>query len=98
MNKLTIAATGAVALCLAANTVFAATPKAASAPAASKSADVTGKIRSVDVVNNVVTLESGVFYQIPAAVKLDGFKAGDQVTISLAPNETHEAKAITKAN
>jgi hypothetical protein len=94
MKKLTMTG-GAVAICLVASMASAATPKAA-APAAAKSADVTGKIRSVDVVNDVVTLESGVFYQLPAAIKLDGFKAGDQVTISPAPNETHEAKSITK--
>jgi Cu/Ag efflux protein CusF len=99
MNKLTVAAGWAAAVLMAANMAWAA-PKPADAAGPSKSANVTGKIQSVDVVNEVVTLDSGKYYMIPPAIKLDGFKAGDQVTISVDKdaqgNGTNRANALTK--
>jgi hypothetical protein len=64
--------------------------------------EVTGKIHSVDVVNDVVTLESGKYYLIPPAIKPDGLKAGDQVTMSVdndqQGNGTNRAETLTKTN
>ncbi len=101
MNKLTVATSWGVAVFMAATMAWAA-PKPADAAGASKSSNVTGKIQSVDVVNDVVTLDSGKYYMIPPAIKLDGFKAGDQVTLSVDKdpqgNGTNRANAITKAN
>jgi Cu/Ag efflux protein CusF len=99
MNKLTVATSWAVAAFMTANMAWAA-PKPAEATGASKSSNVTGKILSVDVVNEVVTLEGGKYYMIPPAIKLDGFKAGDQVTISVDKdsegNGTNRANALNK--
>jgi Cu/Ag efflux protein CusF len=101
MNKLTVATSWAMAVLMVTNMAWAA-PKSADATGVSKASDVTGKIHSIDIVNEVVTLESGKYYMIPPAIKLDGFKAGDQITISVDKdsqgNGTNRANALTKTN
>ena len=45
-------------------------------------ADATGKIKSLDMTKDVVTLDSGSSYMVPKSVKLSNFKVGEKVTVS----------------
>jgi Cu/Ag efflux protein CusF len=45
-------------------------------------ADATGKIKSLDMSKDVVTLDNGSSYMAPKTVKLSDFKVGQKVTVS----------------
>ncbi len=45
-------------------------------------ADATGKIKSLDMTKDMVTLDNGSSYMAPKSVKLSDFKAGQRVTVS----------------
>lgn len=45
-------------------------------------ADATGKIKSLDMTKDMVTLDSGASYMAPKSVKLSNFKVGEKVTVS----------------
>jgi Cu/Ag efflux protein CusF len=45
-------------------------------------ADATGKIKSLDMTKDMVTLDSGSSYMAPKSVKLSNFKVGEKVTVS----------------
>jgi Cu/Ag efflux protein CusF len=45
-------------------------------------ADATGKIKSLDMTKDVVTLDNGSSYMAPKTVKLSDFKVGQKVTVS----------------
>jgi Cu/Ag efflux protein CusF len=45
-------------------------------------ADATGKIKSLDMTKDMVTLDSGSSYMAPKSVKLSDFKVGQKVTVS----------------
>ena len=45
-------------------------------------ADATGKIKSVDMTKDMVTLDNGSSYMAPKSVKLSDFKVGQKVTVS----------------
>lgn len=68
-NKLKLATGWGLAVFLAATTAWA------------QSANVTGKVHTVDIVNRSVTLADGRYYLFPLEIKLEDLKEGDQVTI-----------------
>jgi Cu/Ag efflux protein CusF len=45
-------------------------------------ADATGKIKSLDMTKDMVTLDSGSSYMAPKGMKLSNFKVGEKVTVS----------------
>jgi Cu/Ag efflux protein CusF len=45
-------------------------------------ADATGKIKSIDAVKDIVTLDNGATYAAPSTVKLANFKVGQKVTVN----------------
>jgi len=45
-------------------------------------ANATGKIKSLDMTKDMVTLDSGSSYMAPKGVKLSSFKVGERVTVS----------------
>ena len=45
-------------------------------------AGATGKIKSLDMTKNMVTLDNGSSYLAPKTVKLSDFKVGEKVTVS----------------
>jgi Cu/Ag efflux protein CusF len=45
-------------------------------------ADATGKIKSIDTVKDMVTLDDGSSYVAPSAVKLSEFKVGEKVDVT----------------
>ncbi|HEY6521864.1 MAG TPA: DUF1344 domain-containing protein [Roseiarcus sp.] len=47
-------------------------------------ADATGKIKSLDMTKDIVTLDNGSNYMAPKSVKLSAFKVGEKVTVSYA--------------
>jgi Cu/Ag efflux protein CusF len=47
-------------------------------------ADATGKIKSLDMNKDRVTLDNGSSYMAPKTVKLSDFKIGEKVTVSYA--------------
>ena len=72
----------------AATTAFAAEP----------THKVTGKIRSVDVMSHVITLENGSTYKVARGVNIKRMKAGETVTMTTSKfGGTLEASAITPA-
>ena len=78
----------AAAILGAATTAFAAepTPKA------------TGKIKSIDVMRHVITLEDGSTYKVARGVNIKRVKAGEKVTVTTSKfGGTVEASAITPA-
>jgi hypothetical protein len=101
MNKPVFVTGWVVAVVMATSLAWAAAaPKPSAATGTTKPTEVTGKIRSVDVVNEVVKLEDGQFYLVPPSIKLDGLKAGDQVTLSGDKDQYGrlEVKTLTKTN
>jgi Cu/Ag efflux protein CusF len=44
-------------------------------------ADATGKIKSLDMTKDMVTLDNGSSYTAPKNVKLSDFKVGEKVTV-----------------
>ena len=58
----------------------------------------TGKIRSVDLMQHVVTLENGSTYKAARGVNIRGLKAGERVTLTYSGfGGTIEASAIAPA-
>jgi hypothetical protein len=62
--------------------------------------NVSGKILRVDPANQTVTLADGQYYMVPATIKLDGFKTGDQVTMSVEKDQygIYTVKTITEGS
>ncbi|HTZ68499.1 MAG TPA: DUF1344 domain-containing protein [Roseiarcus sp.] len=57
----------------------------------------TGKIKSVDLMRHVVTLENGSTYKAARGVNIRGLKAGQKVTLTYSGfGGTIEASAITQ--
>jgi hypothetical protein len=91
------------AVILAASTAFAAAaPAKASAKAPAKAAAATtsinGKLLRVDVANHTVTTVDGQYYLVPQDINLDGFKAGDQISMSVEKDQygTYHVKTIAE--
>jgi Cu/Ag efflux protein CusF len=53
-----------------------------SAASVAYAADATGKIKSLDMTKDMVTLDSGSSFWAPKSVKLSDFKVGQKVTVS----------------
>jgi len=87
MKRRTIAMSSVVAMVMAAGAALAAPT------------NVNGKILRVDPANQTVTLDGGQYYMVPANIKLDGFKTGDQVTMSVEKDQygIYTVKTITEA-
>jgi hypothetical protein len=78
----------AAAILSAATTAFAAEP----------AHKATGKIKSVDVMGHVITLEDGSTYKVARGVNIKRMKAGEKVTVTSSKfGGTLEASAITPA-
>jgi hypothetical protein len=78
----------AVAILGAATTAFAAEP----------THKATGKIKSVDVMRHVITLEDGSTYKVARGVNIKRMKAGEKVTVTTSKfGGAIEASAITPA-
>jgi hypothetical protein len=78
----------AVAILGAATTAFAAEP----------THKTSGKIKSVDVMRHVITLEDGSTYKVARGVNIKRMKAGEKVTVTTSKfGGTIEASAITPA-
>ena len=59
----------------------------------------TGKIKSVDLMTHVVTLENGSTYKAARGVNIKGLKAGQKITLTYSEfGGTIEASAITAAD
>jgi Cu/Ag efflux protein CusF len=87
MGKVLNAVT-AVAILGAATTAFAAEP----------THKATGKIKSVDVMRHVITLEDGSTYKVARGVNINHVKAGEKVTVTTSKfGGTVEASAVTPA-
>jgi hypothetical protein len=55
----------------------------------------TGKIKSVDLMRHVITLENGSTYKVARGVNIKGTKAGQKVTVTTSGfGGTIEASAI----
>jgi Cu/Ag efflux protein CusF len=78
----------AAAILGAATTAFAAEP----------THKATGKIKSLDVMRHVITLEDGSTYKVARGVNIKRVKVGEKVTVTTSKfGETVEASAITPA-
>jgi Cu/Ag efflux protein CusF len=78
----------AAAILGAATTAFAAEP----------THKATGKIKSVDVMRHVITLEDGSTYKVARGVNIKRVRAGEKVTVTTSKfGETVEVSAITPA-
>jgi hypothetical protein len=66
--------------------------------AAESTHKTTGKIKSVDVMRHVLTLEDGSTYKVARGVNIKRMKAGEWVTVTTSKfGGTVEASAITPA-
>ena len=66
--------------------------------AAESTHKTTGKIKSVDVMRHVLTLEDGSTYKVARGVNIKRMKAGERVTVIISKfGGTVEASAITPA-
>ena len=52
------------------------------AASAAYAADATGKIKSLDMTRDSITLDNGSTFMAPKATKLSDFKVGQKVTVS----------------
>jgi hypothetical protein len=58
----------------------------------------TGKIKSVDLMTHVITLENGSTYKVARGVNIKRMKAGEKVTVTTSGfGGTVEVSAITPA-
>ena len=58
----------------------------------------TGKIKSVDLMRHVITLEDGSTFKVARGVNIKRMKAGEKVTVTTSEfGGTLEASAITPA-
>lgn len=94
-GKLAITTGWFAAALLAAHVTWAA---ADPAPAAATPMQVTGKIHAIDTVNQVIKMEGGDFYVVPASIKLADLKEGDQVILAgeKGPFGRLQVKSVTK--
>jgi len=46
-------------------------------------ADVTGKIRSIDTRAHEIVLQDGQYYLVPVDINLNSFKVGNMVTVTI---------------
>jgi Cu/Ag efflux protein CusF len=66
--------------------------------AAESTHKTTGKIKSVDVMRHIITLEDGSIYKVARGVNIKRMKAGEKVTVTTSKfGGTVEASAITPA-
>ena len=66
--------------------------------AAEATTRTTGKIKSVDLMRHVITLEDGSTYKVARGVNNKRMKAGEKVTVTTSGfGGTIEASAITPA-
>jgi Cu/Ag efflux protein CusF len=80
---------------LAAAGFFGAATVALAAEATHKT---TGRIKSVDLMTHVITLENGSTYKVARGVNIKRMKAGEKVTVTTSGfGGTVEASAITPA-
>jgi Cu/Ag efflux protein CusF len=71
---------------------------ATTAFAAESTHRTTGKIKSIDVMRDVITLEDGSTYKVARGVNIKPMKAGEKVTVTTSKfGGTVEASAITPA-
>jgi outer membrane lipoprotein SlyB len=69
---------------------------AATAFAAEPTHKATGKIKFVDVMRHVITLEDGSTYKVARGVNIKRMKVGEKVTVTTSQfGGTVEASAIT---
>jgi hypothetical protein len=68
---------------------------ATAALAAEATHRTTGKIKSVDLMQHVITSENGSTYKVAQGVNIKGIKAGEKVTVTTSGfGGTIEASAI----
>jgi hypothetical protein len=68
------------------------------APAAETTHRATGRIKSVDLMRHVITLEDGSTYKVARGVNIKRMKAGEKVTVTTSGfGGTIEASAIAPA-
>ncbi len=80
---------------LAAAAILGAAPSAFAAEPTHKA---TGRIKSVDLMRHVVTLEDGSTYKAARGVNINRMKIGEKVTVTISGfGGTIEASAITPA-
>jgi Cu/Ag efflux protein CusF len=71
---------------------------ATTAFAAESTHKATGRIKSVDVMRHVITLDDGSTYKVARGVNIKRMKVGEKVTVTtLKFGGTVEASAITPA-
>jgi Cu/Ag efflux protein CusF len=71
---------------------------ATTAFAAESTHKATGRIKSVDLMRHVITLEDGSTYKVARGVNIERMKAGEKVTVTTSKfGGTIEASAITPA-
>ena len=71
---------------------------ATTAYAAEPTHKITGKIKSVDLMRHVLTLEDGSTYKVARGVNIKRMKPGEKVTVTTSKfGGTLEASAITPA-
>ena len=100
VKKLSIAAGWAATVLVAANMAWAAAaPTPSDATGTPKPLEITAKIRAIDVVNQVIKLENGQFFLVPASINLSEFKEGDQIIVSGANDQYGrlQVKTVSKA-
>jgi hypothetical protein len=86
---------GKVLSVVAAATILGA---ATTAFAAESTNRTTGRIKSVDVMRHVITLEDGSAYKVARGVNIKRMKAGEKVTVTTSKfGGIVEASAITPA-
>jgi Cu/Ag efflux protein CusF len=69
---------------------------ATTAFAAESTHKATGRIKSVDVMRHVITLEDGSTYKVARGVNIERVKAGEKVTVTTSKfGGTVEASSIT---
>ncbi len=92
-RKLSVVACWAMAALVTANMAWAAADPAPAAPM-----QVTGKVHAVDVVNQVIKMDGGQYYVVPASINLADIKEGDQLVLSGEKDATGklQVKTVTK--
>ncbi|MGB7973461.1 MAG: DUF1344 domain-containing protein [Roseiarcus sp.] len=71
---------------------------ATTAFAAESTHKTTGKIKSIDVMRHVITLDDGSTYKVARGVSIKRVKAGEKVTVTTSKfGGAVEASAITPA-
>ena len=94
------AAGGMAVAVLAAGIAWAApAPAPSGAAAPPKPMEITGKIRAIDIVNQVIKMENGQYFVVPASIKLSELKEGDRIVLSGDKDEFGglQVKTVVKA-